>query len=50
MMCIYIHIYIYESETLMLMNLCVNTRGPRMVTKTKLTSRAPGPRSPGLGP
>ena len=31
----------------MLMNLCVKTRRPRLVTKSKLTSRAPGP-GPGL--
>ena len=43
--------YIYESETLMLMNLCVETRGPRMVATSKLTSRvlAPGPGNPGPG-
>ena len=42
---------IHESETLMMMNLCVKTRGPRLVTKCKLTSRAPVPgQAPGPGP
>ena len=42
----------YESKTLMLMNLCVKTRGLRLVTKSKLTSRAlgPGTRVPGPVP
>ena len=50
--CNYLYVYIYESETLMLMNLCVKARGPRKVTKSKLTSRAPGPgpRAPGRRP
>ena len=39
---------VYESETLMFMNFCVKTRGPRMVTKSKLTSRALGPAGPGV--
>ena len=36
----------------MLMNLCVKTRRPRMVSKSKLTSQAPGPgpRALGSGP
>ena len=45
------YMYVYESETLMMMNLCVKTRGPKMVTKSQLTSRAPGPgQAPGPGP